>query len=236
MKPDRFRSSLALPFLLTLIVFTECARAHAGEKISGWFVKSASNYSGNLTCTYYVFFPNGHMYFGNPPAGSDKADYAKLYKTDPQNCGAYTLVGQNLTLNRNNGSAPETHTYTPAGGGMMDSCPLTPVWRFANGAKIEGKWGVDVAVVGHGYSVSSSHSFTFHRDGTFEDASHGGVDGRPSTSLTTAEGKGTYTFEDSKLVVKFNDGTTKTYDVSGSSDKAAPYILGIDGVGYGPMR
>ena len=141
MKFHRFHSHSARSLLLAVMILAGCTRSHAGEAISGWFVKTQAGYYGNLTCTYYIFFPNGHMYFGNPPVGTAKVDYGSLYKAAPKNCGTYTLAGENLTLNRNDGSAPETHTYTPQGGGIMDSCPFSPVWRFANGAKVEGKWG-----------------------------------------------------------------------------------------------
>jgi hypothetical protein len=233
MKPHRLQIHPILALLAAAAVFAGGPCLHAGQSISGWFVKTTINtYSSVYNCTFYIFFSNGHMYFGNPPAGTEKIKYGELYKADPKNCGIYKLDGVKLTWTRNDGSAPEEHIYSPKFGGTMDGSPLSPVWRFDNGARLEGRWGIDTAFTGSGFSSSSSTSFVFHRDGTFETAGHAGVDGKQDTGLETTAGKGTYAFKGAKLIMKYDGGATRSLDAFGTDTKAAPRILGIDGMQY----
>jgi hypothetical protein len=210
-----------------------CANsALAAQTLSGWFVKTEMTvYSSRLKCTYYLFFPSGHVYFGNPPPGTS-VEYSKLFAAHPENCGTYTLTGEKLTLKRNNGSAPEEHTYSPGAGGIMDSSPIAPVFYLADGTRLEGSWGIDTAISGTNYSVSASTTFKFHRDGSFEGSGHAGYDGRDATSSGSTNGKGTYEFKGGKVIIKYNDGTTKSPDAFGTHDKVKPWILVIDGIEY----
>ena len=223
------RSAFIVCFAL---VFVCTGLAQAAQSLSGWFVKTEiTRYSSRLRCTYYLFFPSGHVYFGNPPAGNS-ADYAKLYAAHPENCGTYTLAGEKLTLKRNNGSAPEEHTYSPNGGGIMDSSPLSPVFYLADGTRLDGSWGIDTAVTGTNYTASASTTFKFHRDGSFEGSGHAGYDGRDATSGSSTNGKGTYEFKGGKVIIKYSDGTTKSLDAFGTDRKDVPRILVIDGIEY----
>lgn len=237
MKQRSFRIGPLVLMLCVVLAAVGGSRANAAQTLSGWFVKTRifSYNSSRLQCTYYLFFPSGHVYFGSPPYGT-AVDYSKLYAAHPQDCGTYTLAGEKLTLNRNNGSKPEEHTYSPGLGGVMDDCPLSPVWYFVDGARLEGSWGVDTAVTGPSYSVSASTTFTFHGDGSFEGSGHAGYDGRNATTSGSTNGKGTYEFKSGKVNIKYTDGSTKSFDAFGTDDKKKPRILVIDGIEYNSMR
>jgi hypothetical protein len=212
------------------------AKPHLDSKsLEGCYVKTEANaFSNALKCTYYWFRADGRMYFGIPPAGTTDADFNSLEKSDSKNCGTYTISGENLTLKHSDGTS-EAHTYSPDGGGIMDASPLQNVWRFKDGATLDGKWGMDVAVPlfgGGGGSASSSKDWIFHSDGSYEDAGHAGVDSKQATGLQTNNANGKYQFADNRLKITYGDGTTKTFNAMGVGDTAKPSILVIDGIGY----
>jgi hypothetical protein len=209
------------------------------NSLEGCYVKTEMNvYSSQLKCTYYWFRGDGRVYFGIPPAGMGDADFSALQKSDPNNCGTYTVKGEKLTMQRNGGAA-EDHTYTPDAGGMMDSEPLQNVWRFKDGATLEGKWGIDMAIPlfgGGGGSASSSTTWQFHSDGSFEGSGHAGVDTKQATGMQTSNGKGKYEFADNKLKITYNEGTTKSFNAMAVGSSTAPSIFILDGTAYNQER
>ena len=194
---------------------------------------------GTPTSTHYWFRPDGNVYFGTPPAGLGDDDFAALKKSDPTNCGTYELVGQALTLTKN-GEEPEDHTYSPGAGGVMDSNPLSHVYRFKPGFRLEGTWGVNISSNFGEVAAFGANTWNFHKDGTFEHTTSGGVEtteikgtggAAPGQALSQSASiaRGTYDFGGGKLILTGADGKTETHSASATDSVEKPRILNIDG-------
>ncbi len=219
----------------------EAAAASTRRKLDGWFAKTEIVFFGgaHMKSTHYWFRPDGNVYFGTPPAGLGDDDFAALKKSDPTNCGTYELVGQALTL-RKNGGEPEDHTYSPGAGGVMDSNPLSRVYRFKPGSRLEGTWGVNISSNFGGVAAFGAQSWNFHKDGTFEHTTSGGVEttetkgtGGAAPGQAVAQSaaitRGTYDFGGGKLILTAADGRTESHSASATDSMEKPRILNIDG-------
>ncbi len=148
-------------------------------------------------------------------------------------------MGRQLTLIKNGGE-PEEHTYSPGAGGVMDSSPLSHVYRFRPGARLEGTWEVSTSSNFGGVSAVGANTWNFHKDGTVEHTTFGGVEttktkgidgAAPGQALgqTTAIARGTYDFVGGKLIVTGADGMTEAHSASATDSEEKPRILNIDG-------
>ena len=117
------------------------------------------------------------------------------------------------------------------GGGLIDYGPIRPVWRFPDGAKLEGKWDIDSASTFGGITAVGSTTWVFHADGTVEHASFGGVDSKTATGSSNETERSPYTFKDNKLVLG-SGADARTFDIWGTNSKKEPPILIIDGKAY----
>jgi hypothetical protein len=205
----------------------ELAPPQEGKHVQGWIAVTTIGYGGGLICDYYWFRPDGGVYFGVPNGASTDADYAALQKSEPANCGTHGIVGGDMTLQRN-GQKP---VKTNFGGGVLGGGVVRGVWYFTKGQRLEGMWENGNSIHGR-LNIAASADWTFHADGTFDNGSVAIIGNRNGDTGKAVSNKGTYELDGHVLTLKYDDGTTKTAETFGTDDKAKPYILGIDGVGY----
>ena len=237
---DKFNEWVG-PDSVQALTAAEATAAAARRTLDGWFAKTELVYFGgaHIRSTPYWFRPDGNVYFGNPPAGLGAADFTAVMKSDPTNCGTYRIIGEQLTLTKA-GAEPEEHTYSPGAGGVMDSSPLSRIYRFRDGARLEGTWETSTSSTFGGVHAVGANTWVFRKDGTFEHRSYGGVettktrgtDGAApgqAVGLTETITAGTYEFAGGKLKLTAPDGRTETRTASGVSSEESPRILTLDG-------
>lgn len=122
----------------------------------------------------------------------------------------------------------------------MDSSPLSRIYRFRDGARLEGTWETSTSSTFGGVRAGGANTWIFRKDGTFEHRTYGsvettktrGIDGAaPGQALgqTEAITSGTYEFAGARLKVTASDGRTELHTASGVSSEESPRILTIDG-------
>jgi hypothetical protein len=204
------------------------ARPQPGRHIQEWIGVSAFGYGGGLRWTFYWFRPDGTFYSGSPNGATSQADFAALEKSDPGNCGTYGIAGEELTLQRNGG---EPHKVKYNGTSLGDGV-IRAVYYIAPGHKLDGTWTSGISVRAGNMNVTNSSDWVFRRDGTFNNGSVAAVGNRNGEAGKGNSNQGTYQFTGHQLVLKYDNGTTKSVDTFGTDNKDRPDFLGIDGSIY----
>jgi hypothetical protein len=175
---------------------------------------------------------------GLPAGGLTAADFEAACRANTVSCGTYTLAGDKLSVQYQNGQKEE-HTYKPLQGGMqLDYIVYTPVQKFGAGAKLNGTWGraFSAQVItssSSGVNIVAPKWITFHADGTFSQRSVTGVEtasavrGANTSGSEEAQSAGTYALKNNLLTIT-RAGKTEThviFPVAGDN-------LNIDGQVY----
>lgn len=195
---------------------------------------------------YYLFLPDGRVYFGLPPAGAlDRFDFARAQRDDPKNCGTYRVSSDKIQFTRN--GVPDNQPAVFERG--TDSLRIGRTWVHrvakAEGLRLDGTFGrqnfVNTSVAGAGVQggVSGDKKITFSRDGRFSQTGFTGFAGvrdTPSsysgaaTSSQTSS-SGTCTLRGYTLELNYTDGRREQHTFF-LYPKEENQVVVIDGVSY----
>lgn len=199
---------------------------------------------------YYLFSPDGRVYYGLPPAEwIEQFDANIIASQDPSNLGYYSISGNEITF-----SFPESEPYTRAFEqtgerlflGDVQLYPVKPLpsnfildgsYYYQSFTNISTPGGVDAG--GLEGSVSGQSTIAFYPDGRFDASSFVGSSSTgTSANATTSEtqsGSGTYSFENYHLILSYHDGSQQvvSFFVNPQEEVSSkPGLIFIDGVGW----
>jgi hypothetical protein len=222
----------------------------SSNALSGLFVGTTSRQQFNpnsklydyiVRQQYYLFSPNGQVYFGLPKADIRNIDSA--CQNDPANCGQYALEANQLQLIRQ-GQPQSFNLEKSANGFKLGSTVFYPISSF-NGLKLLGTYSFRsfVNLSGGAGSVSGAvsgeRSITFSSDGRFLAsnfigfAASGGVSGAAST--TTRSGEGGYEINGNTLTLIYSNGRQEQFSFfvyPENEQESRPQLVVIGGVSY----
>lgn len=199
---------------------------------------------------YYLFSPDGRVYYGLPPAEwIERFDANAITARDPNNLGYYSISGNEITFSFPEGE-PYTRAFEQAGERLfVGNVRLDPVKPLPSGFALDGSYyyqsftnfstpdSVDAG--GIEGSVSGQSTITFYPDGRFDSSSFvGSASTGTSANTTTREtqsGSGTYSFENYRLILFYDNGNQQTvsFFVNPQEEVSSkPGLVFIDGVGW----
>jgi len=187
---------------------------------------------------YWWFQADGRLLRNTLPTSLTPAGFNAACQRNSGFCSTYTLSGDKLTIQNKDGKS-ENWTYKVLNGGIqLNYLIMTPVEKFASGAKLNGSFDrASSAAVhsgpGSNVTITVPTFYTFKPDGTFTFLSIAGIDATSSVkgasvaSSQQSQSSGTYSIHDNVLVLVKN-GASEThmiFPVAGGN-------LNIDGVVY----
>jgi hypothetical protein len=187
---------------------------------------------------YWWFLADGRILRDTLPAGLNTQQFDSACQQNSGFCGSYTLSGDKLAIRYKNGTV-ENWTYKPLNGGIqLNYLILTPVEKFANGARLNGTWDRAFSAKVHSgpgsnATITSPTFYTFKPDGTFTFLNITGVDresrvkGASTASSQQSQATGTYAVRDNVLTLVKNGNNEQhlIFPVAGGN-------LNIDGAVY----
>jgi hypothetical protein len=187
---------------------------------------------------YWWFQPDGRVLRNTLPASLTTAGFNSACQSNSGFCATYTLNGAKLTIQNKDGKTEEW-TYAVLNGGIqLNYLIMTPVDKFAAGARLSGTFDRPSSTTihsapGSNVTITAPTFYTFKPDGTFTMLSIVGVDaesrvkGASVTSSQQAQKAGTYSLHDNVLELTGNGGSEQhmIFPVAGGN-------LNIDGVVY----
>jgi hypothetical protein len=165
--------------------------------------------------TYWWFLADGRVLHGLPRTGVTPADFDAACTASPALCGTYSLNGAKLTIKYRSGQT-ENWTYATLKGGIqLNYLILTPVEKYAPGARLSGTFSRpfssrSVSGPSSAVTVTAPSFFTFKPDGTYQGRVIAGVDtvsavkGANIASSRDNQWSGTYTVKDNVLMLVKN--------------------------------
>jgi hypothetical protein len=221
-----------------------------GSELRNQLNFATNTYEFRAVNYFYLFSPDGRVYYGLPPAEwIENFDADEMAKEDSSNLGYYSVSGEQITL-----SFAEAEPYTQAFSQtseklFLGSVQLDPVKPLPSGFTLSGTYyyqsftnlstpgGVDAG--GIEGSVSGQSTITFYPDGRFDSSSFVSSvstgTAANATSSETQSGSGTYSFQNYRLILSYDDGRQQTVSFFINPQEAVsstPGLVFIDGVGW----
>jgi hypothetical protein len=221
-----------------------------GNELRNQLNFATNTYEFRAVNYFYLFSPDGRVYYGLPPAKwIENFDADEMAKQDSSNLGYYSVSGEQITL-----SFPEAEPYTQAFSQtnerlFLGSVQLDPVKPLPSGFTLSGTYyyqsftnlstpgGVDAG--GIEGSVSGQSTITFYPDGRFDSSSFVGSlstgTAANATSSETQSGSGTYSVQTYRLILSYDDDRQQTVSFFINPQEevsSTPGLVFIDGVGW----
>jgi hypothetical protein len=193
---------------------------YVGTESSQRFNPQTQYYDYVTRQVYYLFLPDGHVYYGLPKGGSlDDFDFARAQQADPQNCGSFRVSGGKLHFDwprESAGSRAQDVDFSGDGDSVRLGKTVLKRVDAADGLRLDGtysRYSFTNLSGGGGVSsggVAGQSTFVFRRDGTFSQQGFVGFSGsNGSGGAATSEesgGSGTYSISGNTLEVTYADG------------------------------
>jgi hypothetical protein len=199
---------------------------------------------------YYLFSPDGRVYYGLPTAEwIENFDANAMADQDPSNLGFYSISGGEITFSFPD-AEPYTRAFSQSGENLfLGNVRLDPIKPLPSGFTLNGSYYYqsftnistpgDVDAGGIEGSVSGQSTITFYPDGRFDSSSFVGSSSTGmttnATSSETQSGSGTYSFENYKLILSYEDGTQQIVSFFVNPQEAVsstPALIFIAGTGW----
>jgi hypothetical protein len=199
---------------------------------------------------FYLFSPDGRVYYGLPPVEwIENFDADDIAEQDSSNLGYYSVSGEEITF-----SFPDAEPYTQAfrrtnerlflGNVQLDAMKPLPssfilsgTYYYQSFTNLSTPGGVDAG--GIEGSVSGQSTITFYPDGRFDSSSFvSSVSTGAAANATTSEtqsGSGTYSFQNYRLILSYDDGRQQTVSFFVNPQEEVSSTSGlvfIEGVGW----
>jgi hypothetical protein len=171
--------------------------------------------------TYWWFLADGRVLHGLPRTGVTPADFEIACTASPSLCGTYVLNGTKLSIKYRSGKS-EYWTYATLNGGIqLNYLILTPVKKYAAGARLNGSFSkpfssTSVSGPSSAVTVTVPSFLTFKPDGTYQGrviagvSTVSGVKGASTSGSTDSQWSGTYTVQDNVLIL-VRDGKSERH-------------------------
>jgi hypothetical protein len=194
---------------------------------------------------YYLFLPDGRVYYGLPKGGAlSNFEFRRVQDEDPKNCGQYQVLNNQILFNW-----PDGRNNTPLNFTRRDQESIqlgrTVYYRVArfDGLKLEGIYSVksftNTSAGGSVGGVSGERAITFSSNGQFEEQGFVGFAGSTSNvgsaTSSRSSGSGTYRIVGNTLELNYSDGRRGrfTFFVYPENVKEPrPGLIVIDGVSF----
>lgn len=185
----------------------------------GWSSQIDGTMRYDMVYRTLVFWGDGQVYDGTPPAGLAPLDRAALLAAGDTDFGVYRVEGDTLRLTFSDG---RTETLPREGDGWKDGLrKMQPGRPLEDGARLDGTISRSYTTgfgVGTSGGMTSLSSTTFHPDGSYEGSSYSGAFGNFTNSVgdltagfaTGASGDegGRYEIRNGLLILHPRDGRT----------------------------
>jgi len=223
----------------------------SNNSINGLFVGTISRQQFNPSTKfydyivrqqYYLFAPNGKVYFGLP--NGDIRNINQACQGDPDNCGEYLLSGSQLQLFRQGQQAQSFNLTKTNNGFKLGNNRFYPINTF-DGLKLDGSYSfrsfanLSGGAGGVSGGVSGERTISFNSNGQFVAnnfvgfAASGGVAG--AASSTTASGQGRYQITGNTITLAYSNGKQEQFVFfvyPENEQDAKPGLIVIGGVSY----
>jgi hypothetical protein len=161
-----------------------------------------SQYGTSLDLTWLFLGSNGTI-VRNPKHGVNPINYKLELADNSKNVGKYTIAGDKLNINWQNGKKDtwrldsKNGEFTAIDGGIVSRPKALP----AN-YKLSGQYAAGAFLP----SVSSVSTFVFNNNGTFTLGKSGAVHTADVSGQSTSSSRGTYKITGNTLTLNFEDG------------------------------
>lgn len=197
---------------------------------------------------YYLFLPDGRVYYGLPKGGSlSRFDFARAQREDPKNCGTYRLLGNQIQFNWPDSKPNQPVAFSRSPDGIqIGRTRYYRVGRF-DGLRLDGTYSVrsftNTSAPGVEGGVSGEKRITFSQDGRFSQqgfvgfagATQGGSGDVGAATRSQSSGSGTYRISDNTLELSYSDGRRQRYTFfvyPENVNQPRPGLIVIDGTSY----
>jgi hypothetical protein len=185
---------------------------------------------------YYLFFADGRVYRGLPVGGLASFDFDRARHDEPERCGRYAIMGDQIRLQFPGRSVTRTFAGDEEGVRIGD-LTYTRVDRGYDGLRLDGIWGINSdSLTWPGPPAPEGGkidwSFIFSRGGRFREqlSRSGGADTNPTPRLRVRHG--TYAIGANALELSYADGERRRFtffhDGPDAGD-AEPFLIVLDG-------
>jgi len=221
------------------------------NSINGLFVGTISRQQFNpstkfydyiIRQQYYLFAPNGKVYFGLP--NTDIRDIDQACQSDPANCGEYLLSGSQLQLFRQGQQAQSFNLIKTNNGFKLGNTRFYPINTF-DGLRLDGTYSfrsftnLSGGAGGVSGGVSGERTISFNSNGQFVANNFVGFSGSggvaQAASSTTSSGQGRYQITGNTITLAYSNGREEqfvffVYPENEQDAKASLIVIG--GVSY----
>lgn len=188
----------------------------------GWWQSFVPDISGmmqmNIVHEVYVFYPDGHFYYGTPPTGTAPLDRAALLEAADTEFGIFEKKGRAYLLTFADGEQVEMTWNRSEDAWEIDDVALQAVTPLPDGTPLDG--GISSLMFSGGgmiegsASISAGSSTTFHSDGTYQGESFGGAFGSNFAVSSSRSDRGTYEVRDSLVIMRPSGGGAATAELA----------------------
>jgi hypothetical protein len=229
----------------------------SGSSLEGLYVGTESRqdfnpatgyYDYKVRQIYYLFFPDGRVYYGLPKGVLDDFNFERALNEDPKNCGTYQISGDQIQFNWQNTDskgAEKSVSYRPGNNNIqIGQTTFYSVKKF-DGLQLNGFYSAGSFVntsnrsLGTQGGVGSEQAIIFGSDGTFIDRGFigytGSTDDVGSGSSESNTNSGTYSITGNTLELSYQDRSSRRYSFfvyPENVGETQPGLIVIDGKAF----
>jgi hypothetical protein len=232
------KSLILLSLHITLtgccLVFPIPFLSSSGSGLQGLYVGTESRqdfnpatgyYDYKVRQIYYIFYPDGRVYYGLPKGGAlDSFDYERARSEDPKNCGTFQINGDQIQFNwpatENNGQNQTIPFKSGRNSIQIGKTTFYSVGKF-DGLHLDGAYAAGSFAntsnrsLGTTGGVGSEQTIILSSDGNFNQNGFIGFAGSTedvgSTASESTTGSGTYNITGNTLALNYSDGRTQQF-------------------------